>query len=94
MTGGRVVDDVKRIFDDVGEVAERLQADRFAESVQPLAFGEAEARNRGADFLDDVDLVGASFLEDHVERGLLFGGRSSGGRTRGSGASSGDRRKS
>jgi hypothetical protein len=42
MTGGRVVDDVKRIFDDVGEVAERLQADRFAESVQPLAFGEAE----------------------------------------------------
>jgi hypothetical protein len=37
MSGDRVVDDVKRIFDDVGKVAERLQADRFAESMQPLA---------------------------------------------------------
>ena len=42
MTGDRVVEDVKRIFGDVGEVAERLQADRFAAPVQPLAHGEAE----------------------------------------------------
>ena len=42
MSGDRVVDDVKRIFDDLGDVAERLQAGRFAQSLQPLVTGEAE----------------------------------------------------
>jgi hypothetical protein len=37
-----VVDDVKRVFGDVGAVAERLQAARFAAPVQPLQAGEAE----------------------------------------------------
>jgi Trypsin-like peptidase domain len=40
MSGDRVVDDVKRIFDDLGDVAERLQAGRFAASMQPMAEGE------------------------------------------------------
>lgn len=38
----RMVDEVRRVFDDVGDVATRLQAGRFAESVQPLVTGEAE----------------------------------------------------
>jgi hypothetical protein len=38
----RMVHEVKRIFNDVGNVAARLQADRFAEFVQPLATGEPE----------------------------------------------------
>jgi hypothetical protein len=42
MSDDRVVGDVKRIFDDVGGVAERLQAARFADSMQPLAYGEPE----------------------------------------------------
>ena len=41
MSADRVVDDVKRIFDDLGDVAERLQAGRFAASMQPMAEGEA-----------------------------------------------------
>ena len=43
-----------------------------------LGFGEAETGDRGADFLDDVDLVRAGLLEDDVERGLLFRGCCSG----------------
>jgi hypothetical protein len=39
MSRGRMVHEVKRIFDDVGDLATRLQADRFGESVQPLATG-------------------------------------------------------
>jgi S1-C subfamily serine protease len=39
---GRMVHEVKRIFDDVGDVATRLQADRFAEFVQPLATSDPE----------------------------------------------------
>src|SRR5215211_8125358 len=42
MGGARVVDEVKRMFDDAGEVAERLRADRFAASVMPLVEGQAE----------------------------------------------------
>jgi hypothetical protein len=36
MSANRVVDEVRRIFDDAGDVAERLRADRFAASVQPF----------------------------------------------------------
>jgi hypothetical protein len=42
MSGDRVVDDVKRVFDDLGDVAERLQAGRFAQSLQPLGTGEPD----------------------------------------------------
>jgi hypothetical protein len=42
MSRDTVVDDVKRVFDDVGAVAERLQASRFAASAQPLRAGEVE----------------------------------------------------
>ena len=48
-----------------------------------LGFGEAEAGDRGADFLDDADLVRAQLLEDDVESGLLFGGGSGGATCRG-----------
>jgi Trypsin-like peptidase domain len=41
MTDDRLVGDVRRIFDDVGALAERLQSGRFAESMQPRAAGEA-----------------------------------------------------
>src|SRR4029450_2376412 len=52
-----------------------------------LGFGETEARNRGADFLDDADLVATGFREDGVEGRLLFGSssRSSGSTTARSG---------
>jgi hypothetical protein len=51
MNDDRVVGDVRRIFGDVGAVAERLQAGRFAASMQPLAAGgdpivEATRRER------------------------------------------------
>jgi hypothetical protein len=42
MSDDRLVGDVKRIFDDLGDLAERLQASRFAQSMQPLAAGEAK----------------------------------------------------
>lgn len=43
---------------------------------QVLGFLEAETGD-GADFLDDVDLVGASVNEDNVKFGLFFFDRSS-----------------
>jgi Trypsin-like peptidase domain len=42
VSGGRAVDEVKRIFGDVGEVAERLDAARFAVTAESLAVGEPE----------------------------------------------------
>jgi hypothetical protein len=42
MTDDRLVGDVKRVFDDVGGLAERLRRGRFAESMQPLAAGAAK----------------------------------------------------
>jgi trypsin-like peptidase len=41
MSDDRLVGDVRRIFDDLEALAERLQANRFAESMQPLVAGEA-----------------------------------------------------
>jgi glutamyl endopeptidase len=42
MSGDRVVEDVRRVFGDVGEVAERLQASGFGESTESLAEGDHE----------------------------------------------------
>jgi S1-C subfamily serine protease len=42
MSGDRMVDEVRRMFGDVGDVATRLQADRFSESLQPLSAGDTE----------------------------------------------------
>jgi trypsin-like peptidase len=48
MSDDRVVGDVRRIFGDVGALAERLQSDRFGASTQPLGGGDpiAEATRR------------------------------------------------
>src|SRR5690606_30363767 len=43
-----------------------------------LGFAETEA-GQLTDDLDDVDLLGARILDDHIELGLLFNGFSSGG---------------
>ena len=42
MSDDRLVGDVRRIFDDLGGLAERMQRDRFAEPLRPLAAGEAK----------------------------------------------------
>src|SRR4051812_19102009 len=56
-----------------------------------LRFGEAEAGDRRADFLDDRNLLGrVGGLEDDVEGGLLFG-RGRGGSTTTSGGRDGHR---
>src|SRR6187200_511725 len=56
-----------------------------------LGFAQAEAGD-GADFLDDVDLLATVAGEDHVEFGLLFSSRASGGDSRaGNGNGSGGR---
>src|SRR5690606_31528798 len=52
---------------------------------QILGFLEAQAGD-GADFLDDLDLLGAGVSENDVELGLLFNrGSSSGARSSGNG---------
>jgi hypothetical protein len=40
MSDDRLLDDVRRIFDDPGALAERMQKDRFAVPMRPLAVGE------------------------------------------------------
>jgi hypothetical protein len=42
MRGDEVVDEVKRVFGDVGKVAERLQAGSFAQSAESMVEGESE----------------------------------------------------
>ncbi|MEN3281865.1 MAG: endonuclease mitochondrial [Solirubrobacteraceae bacterium] len=80
MSDDRLVDEVRRIFDDVGALAERLQRGRFAESMQPQAAGEgpivaatrrerARAVTRGIDGLAKV----ADGRERELEADERFG---------------------
>ena len=65
-------------------------ADGFTKSLwctfnKLLGFGKAESSNRCAHFLNDGDLVAASFGENNVEFGLLFFRSRSNDRTSGGG---------
>ena len=59
MSGDRVVDEVKRVFDDVGAVAERLQASGLAKAERPQAGGLATFAPSAVD-RDAEDLVVAA----------------------------------
>jgi hypothetical protein len=78
----RMVDEVRRVFDDVGDVATRLQAGRFAASVKPLVTGEAhdpvvEAARRQRERVVGDGIDGLAKIADGRESDLdddeLFG---------------------
>jgi hypothetical protein len=71
MSDDRLVGDVKRIFDDVGALAERLRADRFAEPMRPLAADpivEATRRERERVVAKGID--GLAKIAEGRERDL------------------------
>jgi hypothetical protein len=73
MTDDSLVDDVRRIFDDVGGLAERLQKARFAESMQPLTVGESpivEATRRERARVVGRGIDGLAKVADGREREL------------------------
>jgi glutamyl endopeptidase len=72
MSDDRVVGEVRRIFGDVGALAERLQADRFSAAMQPLAAGDpiAEATRRERARLVGKGIDGLAKLAEGRERDL------------------------
>jgi hypothetical protein len=82
MAGETVIDQVRRIFEDVGDVADRLEADRFAAPVQILAGGQAadpvvEAARRAREAVVARGVDGLAKLaegrEDELDDDELFG---------------------
>jgi hypothetical protein len=71
----RLIGDVRRVFDDLGALAERLQAGRFATSMQPLAASEpkdpvVEAARRERARLVGNGIDGLAKLAEGRERDL------------------------